>query len=321
MSSVLARSKNQVVRLWRIDAPLTASASFMLVVLAACLLGLALDARTVLGAPVWLKPAKFAASIAVYSLTLVAVFSQLPSHGRTRRWVSWTTVVALQLEMVIITYQAARGTTSHFNVSTPLNAALWMIMGLAIVIQTLSTIAVAVALFRQTVADRALGWALRLGMVLTIAGAFIGGAMTQPTLAQRIDMRAGQAAVAGAHTVGAADGGPGVAVTGWSRQHGDVRVAHFMGLHALQVLPLLALGLRRTRATRGQQVRLVITAASSYGGLVGILLWQAMRGQSLIAPDATTFGVLFVWLVSTVAFACRALALRAPSSGAPITVS
>jgi hypothetical protein len=69
MSSVLARSKALLVRLWRIDAPLTATASFMLVALAAFGLGLGLDQRLVLGAPVWLKPAKFAASIAVYCVT------------------------------------------------------------------------------------------------------------------------------------------------------------------------------------------------------------------------------------------------------------
>ena len=321
MSSVLARSKNQVVRLWRIDAPLTATALAMLVVLAACLLGLALDARTVLGAPVWLKPAKFAASIAVYSLTLVAVFSQLPGHARTRRVVSWTSVAALLIEMVIIALQAARGTTSHFNVSTPLNAALWGLMGAAIVTQSLSTIAVAVALFREQLPDRALGWALRLGMVITIVGAFIGGAMTQPTQAQLADMRAGHAAVSGAHTVGAADGGPGIAVTGWSREHGDVRVAHFLGLHALQLLPLLALALRHTRASRAQRARLVLTAAGSYAGLVGILLWQALRGQSVTAPDATTLGVLLVWLLSAAAFAWRAVARRPLATGAALTAS
>ena len=124
-------------------------------------------------------------------------------------------------------------------------------MGLAIVAQTLTSVAVAVALWRQPFADRALGWALRFGMVITIVGAFSGGLMAQPTRAQIADARAGQRmTVSGAHTVGAADGGPGVPGTGWSTDHGDLRVAHFLGLHALQALPLVALALPRTEIRR-----------------------------------------------------------------------
>jgi hypothetical protein len=257
MSSVLARSRGQVARLWRIDAPLTATTLLMLVVLVACGLGLWLDPRVLLGAPLWLKPAKFAASIAVYGLTLIGVFSQLPGHVRTRRVVGRMTAAAMLIEVGIISLQAARGTTSHFNVSTPLNTALWVIMGVAIVAQTLATVAVAVALFRKKLEEPALGWALRLGMAITIAGAFMGGAMAQPTRAQLAEMRAGRVAPSGAHTVGAPDGGAGLPVTGWSREHGDLRIAHFMGLHALQVLPLLALALRRTRTRRARLARAV----------------------------------------------------------------
>jgi hypothetical protein len=223
--------------------------------------------------------------------------------------------------VAIIGAQAARGTTSHFNVSTPLDAALWMIMGSAIVTQTLSSIAVAVALFRERFADRALGWALRLGMVITIVGAFIGGVMTRPTEAQLAEMRARQPSASGAHSVGGEDGGPGLAATGWSREHGDVRIAHFAGLHALQVLPLLALGLRRSRIRGDQQLRLVFTAAGSYAGIVGILLWQALRGQSLVAPDAATLAALLVWLGLTGAAAWRSLAGRALASGEAVTVA
>ena len=320
MPSLLARSKALVVRAWRVDAPLTGTALLMAGLLAAFALGLAFDPRTVLGAPVWLKPAKFAVSIAVYCATLVWVFSHLSEHARTRKVVSMATAAAMLIEMAIIGGQAARGTTSHFNVSTPLDTVLWAAMGSAIIAQTLTSIAVAVALFRQRFADRALGWALRLGMVLTIAGAFLGGAMTQPTRAQLAEMRAGHGVVSGAHTVGAADGGPGLAVTGWSRDHGDLRIAHFLGLHALQVLPLVAVALRRTRARRDQQARLVLTAAVSYASLVAMVLGQALRGQSLFAPDAATLGAIVAWAALTSAFAWRSLARRSLPSGAAVGV-
>src|SRR5690606_13184510 len=114
--SVLAHSKGLVARLWRADAALTSTGLFMLVVLAASGVGLALDPRTVLGDPVWLKPAKFAASISIYTFTLAWVFGHLRAHVRTRRVVRWMTVAAMLIEMAIIGGQAARGTTSHFNV-------------------------------------------------------------------------------------------------------------------------------------------------------------------------------------------------------------
>jgi len=247
MGSLITRSQTLFARLWRNNAPLTATGGVMLAALVACSVGLWVDPRLVLGAPVWLKPAKFALSIAIYSLTLAWFFGYLPSFVRTRRVVGNVSAVVLLLEMAIISGQAARGTTSHFNVHTPLDATLFAIMGIAIVTQTLSTIAVAVALFRQRFEDRALGWSLRLGLVLTIAGAFIGGAMTRPSAVQVRMMQAGQITVSGSHTVGAPDGGRGLPVTGWSREHGDLRIPHFMGLHALQVLPLLAFGLRRMR--------------------------------------------------------------------------
>lgn len=283
--------------LWQASAPLTAASLATLPVLAACLLGLWLDPRTVLGAPVWLKPAKFAASIALYGLTLSWILSLLSQHARTRRIVSWSSASVLVLELGIICAQAARGTSSHFNAATPLDRVLYSLMGLAIVGQTLVSVLVAVALWRERLADAPLRWALRLGMVVTIAGAFLGGVMTRPTQAQLAKLRAGAPVSAiGAHTVGAADGGPGLPGTGWSREHGDLRVAHFAGLHALQVLPLLALGLRRTRRSEPERVRLVKVAAASYATLVALLLLQALRGQSLLSPDAITGLGLASWL-------------------------
>ena len=162
-------------RSWHANRPLTATALIMAAVLVASVAGLVLDPRTVTGAPVWLKPAKFAISISVYALTLVWAFSYLPAWPRTRAIVGWTTAVTLTIEIVVIVAQAWRGTTSHFNIGTPLDAALWSTMGAAIVVQTLASIAACVALWRERFADRAIGWALRLGLTLSIVGASFGG--------------------------------------------------------------------------------------------------------------------------------------------------
>jgi hypothetical protein len=307
MERPLSRWTRLVSTLWRADAPLTATGLLMLVVLVASLVGVLADPRTITGMPAWLKPAKFAASIGIYTLTLAWVFTYLPEWRKTRRLVSWTTAATLLLEEAIIVAQAWRGTTSHFNVGTPLDLTLWTTMGVAIVVQTVTSIAVAFALWRQPFSDRALGWALRLGLSITILGASTGGLMTRPTAAQMAEAQVTRRMpVVGAHTVGAPDGGPGVPGTGWSLEHGDLRVPHFIGLHALQVLPLLALALRRRRWPDATRVRVVFTAGASYAALFLILLWQALRGQALIHPDATTAAAFAAWIALTALIAWTA---------------
>jgi hypothetical protein len=307
MERPLSRWTRLVSTLWRADAPLTATGLLMLVVLIASLVGVLADPRTITGMPAWLKPAKFAASIGIYTLTLAWVFTYLPEWRKTRRLVSWTTAATLLLEEAIIVAQAWRGTTSHFNVGTPLDLTLWTTMGVAIVVQTVTSIAVAFALWRQLFSDRALGWALRLGLSITILGASTGGLMTRPTAAQMAEAQVTRRMpVVGAHTVGAPDGGPGVPGTGWSLEHGDLRVPHFIGLHALQVLPLLALALRRRRWPDAPRVRAVFTAGASYAALFLILLWQALRGQALIHPDATTAAAFAAWIALTALIAWTA---------------
>jgi hypothetical protein len=291
-------------RLWKSDQTLTAAALLMLGALAAFLVGLAIDPRVITGAPAWLKPAKFAVSTAIYMLTLAWVFTYLSEWPRLRRLVGRATVAIFILEVAIIALQAWRGTTSHFNVSTPFNATLFTVMGSAIVVQTLVSVLVAVALWRQTFEDRALGWALRIGMVITIAGASLGGMMTRPTESQlALIAETHQVSLVGAHTVGAPDGGPGLPGTGWSVEHGDLRVPHFIGLHALQALPLIAWLLWRRRVEGGRRARLMVVAGTSYAGIFGILIWQALRGQPLINPDAFTLAAVVVWAAFTAGLA------------------
>ena len=300
-------------RLWRTSPGLMATAGVMLMVLAGAAIGLVVDSRVITGAPAWLKPAKFALSIAIYSVTLAWIFTLIPEWTRTRRVVGGVTVLTLLLEMAIITTQAWRGTTSHFNVATLLDAVLFFVMGLAILAQTLSALAVAVALWRHPFDDAALGWALRFGMIITIAGAMTGGLMTRPTTEQLAAARAGQRmTVAGAHTVGAKDGGPGMTGTGWSTEHGDVRVPHFIGLHALQALALAVVLLTRAGISRTIRTRLMVVAGPSYAALFAILLAQALRGVPVTSPDGTTIVQLGAWAAGTLLAAV--LATRADAA-------
>lgn len=280
-STAVAEVARAVARVRRAEPALVWTGALLLLLAIPSAAGLWLDDRVISGAPAWLKPTKFAVSTGVYTLTLAAFLTAIPEWTRTTRMVRLATIVVLWLEIAIIDLQAWRGATSHFNVGTPLDATLFSIMGAAIVTQTLASAAVAIALWRRTFADRAFGWALRVGMTLTIVGALTGGLMTSPTEAQLAEARTGKPlATAGAHTVGAPDGGPGLPVTGWSTEHGDLRVPHFVGLHAMQLLPLVAFVVRRR--PDDERTWLVAGASTLYALTFALLLVQALRGLPLI---------------------------------------
>jgi hypothetical protein len=274
----------------------------MLLVFAGSLGGIALDDRMVTGAPAWLKPAKFAISTALFCGTLAWLYRYITIWPRFVRAMGWILSSVLILEVAIIDIQAARGTTSHFNVGTTLDRILWSIMGTAIAVLWLASVAILAALFRQRFENRAWGWWLRLGMLVTVIGSAAGGLMVSPTPQQADALRAGDPIhIVGAHTVGAPDGGAGIPGVGWSTKHGDLRIPHFMGLHGLQILPLFGwLMLRRRASHDDHNQSTAFAAAARYVGFVLILTWQALRGQSIVAPDAVTLRALGVWLTATV---------------------
>jgi hypothetical protein len=123
--------------------------------------------------------------------------------------------------------------------------------------------------------------------------------MIGPTPAQFEEIRVSsqRPKVIGAHTVGAPDGGPGLPGVGWSVRHGDLRIPHFMGLHGMQILPWIGWMLMRRGSSRRSTA---YAAGASYIGLIAILTWQALRGQSLVEPDTTTMIALAIWLAATV---------------------
>ncbi len=267
-------------RLWNASAPLTAIGLVMLAALIASAIAMAVDPSQILGAPRWLKPAKFAISSAIYAFTLAWIFSWLPERRRLTAIVGGITAVVLVVEVGIIDLQAARGLTSHFNAATALDAALFAVMGFAIVVLWFAAIALTVALFRHRFEDASVGWALRLGMLLTVIGQGTGGLMTIPSGAQLEAARSSGLQVSGSHTVGGPDGGPGLPLTGWSREHGDLRAPHFVGIHAVQVLPAIAwLSAWFGAAWRR---RAVLLAAAGYYALFAILLAQALAGHPVV---------------------------------------
>lgn len=288
---------NQFRTAWRDSASLTATAALMLVAFIPAVLGIFLDNRMVTGVPVWLKPAKFAISSAIYAATLVWLFRYIRIWPRFVCAMGRTVAGVLVLEVAIIYIQAARGTTSHFNVATLIDGILFGVMGTSIVVLWLASVGVLVALLKQSFPNAAWGWSLRLGLLISLLGSGAGGLMLHPTPEQKRELRAGRTSPSGGHTVGAPDGGAGLPGVGWSTQHGDLRTPHFFGMHAFQIVP--ALGWLLTRRRRSKQVGIVFATAASYLALLAILVWQALRGQPLIHPDAATLLALGIWFAST----------------------
>ena len=301
-------------RAWGSNRPLTFVGVLMLVTLMGALVGLLVDPRAITGAPAWLKPAKFAVSISIYNFTFLWLLTYVRGRRRIVKLVAGVTAVALAFEEAIICAQVVRGTTSHFNFGTPLDGALFSTMGLLVVLVFAANLVVAILLLLQRLPDPAFAWALRLGIILSLVGMGVAFLMTVPTPAQLAAAETGEAMpIVGAHSVGVEDGGPGLPVVGWSTSGGDLRAAHFFGLHALQVMPLLGFLIAGSRANwlgMRHRVALVWVVGLAYLGLVLLLAWQALRGQPVVSPDALTLGTLCVIIVAAGGVA-SAVVLRA----------
>jgi len=279
------------------------------------------DSRLVAGVPVWVKPAKFALSVGVMAPAIAWIIGQLPADRWRRRVRGAGTVIAgvAAIELVIISVQAARGVASHFNQTTRLDSALFGIMGGAISLLWLAELYLAVRSFRTRFASPLRGWAVRLALAGTLFGGSFGYLMAAPTPAQRAAVRAHQPApMLGAHAVGVADDGPGLPVTRWSTIGGDLRVPHFLGLHALQGLPLAAWLIERRRRRHPSSsvggARPVIAVGVAWLGLTATALAQALRGQPVSAPDPVTLALAALVAITALAIAAggRRAALLVP---------
>lgn len=262
-------------------------------ILLATLVGIVVDPRVITGMPAWVKPAKFAISTAIYTFTLLWFLSFIRGHHRLVSFVSNVTAISLAIEVIIIVAQVIRGTSSHFNNTTPFDRTLFLIMAGFITLVFIMGMIAVVLLLLQKQEDRVFTWTLRLSMGITLVGMAVAFLMTTglTPLQREVVQEKGYTTTIGAHSVGVVDGGPGLPFVGWSTEGGDLRIPHFVGMHALQIVPLfwwLFLRRRSSRLSNGHRVALIWTISMGYLGMVGILTWQALRSQPIIAPDTLT---------------------------------
>lgn len=206
----------------------------------------------------WYKPFKFALSIGIYAWTMAWYCYYLPSFNIN--FFNWTVIVLLGFEIIYIAIQANKGQLSHYNLSTPVYSFLYVLMALAASLVTIYTAYVGILFFTNDFPSlpNYYVWAIRLGIIIFVIFSFEGFLM-----GSRLT-----------HTIGGADGGEGVPILNWSTKYGDPRIAHFIGMHALQVLPILSFYLlKNTKAT--------IFISVLYGLIAVITLVQALQGKPL----------------------------------------
>ncbi len=280
-------------------SPLAASlgAGMMLLSTVTAVLAMAQPDHVILGTNGWMKPTKFSFSFGLYALSVQWLVSFL--HERTPRVRGLVTTIALTclLESLGATLQAARGTRSHFNVGTPFDTFIFASMGVSVLVMLLASVWLMMHVLRQPIGDEpvfALG--LRAGLLVTLVGMAVPLLMLGDRDYQREEAKqVGRMRTAGAHAVGVPDGGPGLPLTNWSTEGGDLRVGHSVGVHAVQLLPLAAWLLARARRSRlsvAQRVELIWVLASVYLGLMVALTVQALRAQPVLSPDGLTLGSL-----------------------------
>jgi hypothetical protein len=232
---------------------------FNLAVGITCFVGTYSDDLKLLGVSRWLKPMKFYLSVGIMIWTLGWLMHYLENRKKVRRF-SWMIVVTMFFENGLILMQAIRNTTSHFNNKTPFDSIVFSIMGVLILVFTVVCIRICIAFFAQKQFNIPIAylWGIRLGLLFFIIFSLEGFIMVSMLK----------------HTVGAADGSPGLPLLNWSRQYGDLRIAHFLGIHSLQVLPIIGFYFLETKR------QLMITAAV-YFVLTIFVFTQALKGVPL----------------------------------------
>jgi hypothetical protein len=219
-----------------------------------------LNDQQVLGANAWYKPFKFAFSTFLFAWAMAwyVFYLQKPT---TVVIFNWVIIVTLGLEIAYIAWQAGRGQMSHFNVSTPFYSTMFSLMAAAATVATLATAYIGLLFCQRDfpeLPDYYL-WSIRLGIGLFVVFAFEGFAM-----GARLS-----------HTVGGPDGSAGLPIVNWSFTLGDLRIAHFVGMHALQVLPLLAFYVFK-------DLKITLLGGLLYTGLAIWILSVALQGKPLL---------------------------------------
>ncbi|MFE3187929.1 hypothetical protein ACFXHA_02910 [Nocardia sp. NPDC059240] len=288
----------------RLHRPLLTTTVAMAVLAVFSLCAMAFDDRMLLGESVWLKPLKFAIAMTLYCGTLAWLVA-FPHRGQRLTWWMGTLFAATAVvDVGFVVVQAARGTFSHFNTQhDAVNTIGQYVFMTGVPGLFLANLVIAVTLSWQRVTDRPTSMAIRAGLGIAVFGMALGYTMGFSGKQQTTDAAGHPVTLAAGHTFehgqpAVRDGVAGMPVTHWSTAGGDMRIAHFAGLHGIQLLIVAAVVLTRFAPTvswlrtEAARTRVIGVLAFGYLGLVALLMWQALRGQPVTRPDGETLTAL-----------------------------
>lgn len=226
------------------------------------------DSRLIDGISIWSKPIKFSISLSIHFFTL-AILSQLIDKKRragiTLTLLGYTAVISMIFEQLYISIQAGRGVKSHFNFSSELTIEIYKLMGIGAFFLVLVTFVLGIMIMRYS-SNKNHGY--RLGAIL---GLTFGSVLTL--------ILAGYLSSNGSHFVGEnASDANGMAVVGWSKQVGDLRVPHFLATHLMQIIP--AIGFLSDKINWHAKTVVVISTIVLCSLTIGLFL-LALSGRPL----------------------------------------
>lgn len=257
--------------LYRDEPVLVVFAVLMAAMMLPAFFAFLVETRTFNGINVWIKPLKFMSSAAIFLLTLALFMPYLDKADRGRKSVRamvWAVSIILLLEILYITYRASLAEASHYNRTTTRDIIYYALMGAGILTATVMSGWFGWLMLRakDRIANADLRFAIAMGL---LAGCVLGSVTGQYMSAQSNHWVGGVASDAG-----------GSFFFGWSRTGGDLRVAHFLGLHAMQGIPLIGWLASRYVPAKTRSIVIASTVVWTVATL-GVLA-QAMMGRPLL---------------------------------------
>jgi hypothetical protein len=177
------------------------------------------------GENAWAKPTRYYLSSGT-SLWTFGWFLHFINSKSQIKIFSSLIAATMFFETTIIFVQSISGIHSHFNTSDPFNAMMNLLLLLLMLIFLITVTYITILFFKQKKMpiSQHYTWGLRMGLlnfvVFTAAGLIMFAKLS--------------------NSIGGIGNDSGKILFNWSSKHVDLRIVHFMGVHSLQIIPLLS---------------------------------------------------------------------------------